>query len=209
MREVTVRIEFISHCLGNVRRTITENGKEWPVFYLPRLKDQVRFEATWWAQKMRFAAQILNKHHRLVKDIAFDLVVDGRASNDVEQFFKRYTAKTNFVRHECFAEGTVIGVNCVVPDDISDNDLWQLMETIGKYKGISPYGHNEYGHFTVISVATKNKGGARGGPQRNQKRPATTNRASESTPAKSVDGVVDLQQDKVSDNLPREKRRER
>jgi len=39
-----------------------------------------------------------------------------------------------------------------VPDTISDDDFWRLMEYAGRYFGISPCRPGEYGFFTVESV---------------------------------------------------------
>lgn len=108
---------------------------------------------------MSFAAQILCKHHKAVERVYFDVSVDGRTESNPEKFFKRYfndkgngKSRGRFVRHEAFLPNDVVGVNCVVPDEINDDEFWQLMDLVGRFKGISPYGPREYGNFEVETI---------------------------------------------------------
>lgn len=158
MRELTVRIRFTKDCLGSVKKFVTEpaTGQKWPVFYMPRTPDgHVRFESKWWQSSIRFAADVLNKHHRAVQQIHFDITVDGRPSSDLHSFVKRYFDTKKFVKHEAFREGSVVGINCIVPNEISDDDFWRLMDLVGRFKGISPFGPKEYGFFTVESITRR------------------------------------------------------
>ena len=50
------------------------------------------------------------------------------------------------------SSGRVIGVECVLPIDMSVDVFTTLMEVAGKFRGISPYKPGEYGRFTVVSV---------------------------------------------------------
>ena len=150
MRELTIRLKFTKACLGNVKRA---DDSKWPRYYLPRNPDgQIRFEAKWWRSSLKFAAEIMNKHHREVNDIQFDVIIDGRPDTNPDNFYKRFIDKKRYIKHEAFKEGDLIGVNCVVPSSISDDELWQLMTYVGQYRGISPFGPKEYGLFTVESI---------------------------------------------------------
>jgi len=120
MRELTVRIRFTSPSLGSVKgyQLAPGTGEKWPCFYMPRTPEgKVRFEATWWLSSLRFAADVLCAHQRAVSQVHFDIVVDGqpRATK-----YKRYFSPRKYVKHEAFMEGDEIGINCVVPDEISD-----------------------------------------------------------------------------------------
>lgn len=158
MREITVKIKFTKACLGNVKRYITQGSKKWPCFYMPRTPDgSVRFEANWWKHSIRFAAEVLCRHQRSVSKIHFDVAITGQPEADTDMFYKRYFAAKKFVKHEAFREGEVVGVNCLVPSDISDDDFQQLMDLVGRYKGISPYGPREYGFFVVESLVTRHQ----------------------------------------------------
>jgi len=156
MRELTVRIKFTTACLGNVKRYMKQGGKKWPCFYMPRTPDgAVRFETSWWKASMKFAAQVLGKHHKAVERIHFDVTIDGQPDHNPVNFHKRHFDSKKFVKHEAFPEGQVIGVNCIVPSEIPDDHFWQLMDLIGRFKGVSPFGPREYGFFVVESVNRK------------------------------------------------------
>ena len=156
MRELTVRIKFTKACLGNVKKYITKGTKKWPCFYMPRTPDgNVRFEVNWWKHSVKFAAEVLCRHQKAVGKIHFDVNVDGKPHSDQDLFYKRYFAAKKFVKHEAFREGEIIGINCLVPNEITDDDFWRLIDLVGRYKGISPYGPREYGFFVVDSIGLR------------------------------------------------------
>jgi hypothetical protein len=67
-------------------------------------------------------------------------------------------SRQKYALHEAFLSGSVIGINCVLPRDISLDDLWQLLDIAGTYKGISPYKPNEgFGTFRVVSIRKRKR----------------------------------------------------
>jgi hypothetical protein len=54
--------------------------------------------------------------------------------------------------HEAFEEGQIVGLNCIVPTVITEEDFWQLMGKAGQYKGLSPWKPGEFGFFEVVSI---------------------------------------------------------
>lgn len=151
MRELTIRIRFTTRSLGNVPEP-TSLGR----LFMPRNVDGgVIFLATWHNANMRFAAKVLGKHQDEVDKIVWDIVVDSSPHED--RWFKRFYTKTEggkarFVIHETFVPGQVVGINCVVPNAISDEDMWRLMNLAGQYKGLSPARPFEFGKFEVESI---------------------------------------------------------
>lgn len=157
MREVTVRIKFTSPCLGHVKKYYTTrvNGKRKKRTFFVHLRNprgRVIFLPTWWTAIMRNAADVLSRYHTEVKGIRFALEVDGQPRPVPDELFDRHYAKGRYSRHEVFAVGDTIGVTCLVPEAISDDDFWRLMEYAGRYYGISPCRPGEFGFFTVESV---------------------------------------------------------
>ena len=151
MRELTVRIRFTKHSLGNVKTAGTGRF----MFARNPSTHAVTFLASWHRTNMRFAAQVLGRGHDEVEKILWDINVDGVVEKG--SWFRRFytvsgTTKKRFVLHESFQPGQVVGLNCVVPNGISDDDLWQLMRIAGQYKGLSPARPTEYGHFDVVSI---------------------------------------------------------
>ena len=152
MQEVTIRLRFNQPCPGAVR---TKDGKNVLHIHQRDTEGRVMFLPSWWSALLRYAATVLNKHQTEVKKISWDPVLDG-----VPRRWKRYltkagksTARPRYALHEAFLPGDVIGVNCVIPRAISADDLWQLLDIAGSYKGISPYKPNEgYGTFCVVSI---------------------------------------------------------
>jgi hypothetical protein len=153
MRELSVRICFTAHCLGNVKKFHIEKGKKRTYFLMPKTHDgKVIFMPVWWKAILAKAADVFCRHQDEVKKIVFSMEVDGNPRAIPEQFYHRYYAEDRFSKHEAFFPGDVIGVTCIVPDAISDQDFGRLMTLAGKYCGISPARPNEYGFFSVVSV---------------------------------------------------------
>lgn len=148
MRELTVRILFTKHCLGAAKKAASDR------FVFQRSPSTaIVFMASWHASNMRFAAQILGRHQVEVKSIMWDIEIDAVVQAD--PWFRRYYVKgprQRFAIHEAFFPGQIIGINCVVPASISDDDFWELMRIAGQYRGLSPARPLEFGHFTVVSL---------------------------------------------------------
>ena len=150
MRELTVRIRFTKHCLGNVKAK-DGSGR----FLFPKNpRGFVTFLAGWHHANMRFAAQILGRHQDEVGKILWDINVDGRIKKDCwhRRYYSVGQGRQRFCVHEAFMPGQVVGINCVVPASISDEDFWRLMQLAGQYRGISPWKPGEYGFFEVESI---------------------------------------------------------
>lgn len=153
MRELSVRICFTTHCLGNIKRFHRERGKLRTTFLMPKNHEgRVIFMPTWWKAILAKAAEVLCRHQDAVKQIAFSMEVDGNPRPVPEQFYHRYWGEDRFSKHEAFFPGDIVGLTCIVPDSITDEDLQRLMTLAGKYCGISPARPNEYGFFSVVSV---------------------------------------------------------
>lgn len=149
MRELTVRIRFTSPSLGNVK---ARDGSG--VFYLPRSKTgQVLFLGTWFQTGVNFAAKVMNRYQAEVRKIHWDIALDAVVRP--KPFTRRYYKKgkrQRYVLHESLLVDQVIGINCVVPTEISDDDFWSLMRIVGQYHGLSPWVETGYGLFVVESL---------------------------------------------------------
>ena len=147
MRELTVRIRFTAASLGDVK----EAGKSGN-FVMPKDPNgRVTFMTSWHSQNMKFAAKLLGRHQDEVSKIHWDMVVDGIPRRWHRRFYTN-GQRTRYVQHECFENGQVVGINCVVPSKITDDDFWQLMELAGRYCGLSPYRPRHHGLFEVVSL---------------------------------------------------------
>lgn len=159
MRELLLTLRFTSPSLGNVKKYVRQENSavSWPVFYMPRSLDgRVRFETNWWKSGLVFAADILCRHQKDVRNVEFAAELEGRTNTDIRHFFKRFlptaTGRSRFVRHEAFLPDDVVRASCVVPDVISDEAFEQLMQYFGRFRGISPFRPKQYGHFQVEKI---------------------------------------------------------
>jgi hypothetical protein len=152
MDEVVLRLRFTQASLGAARR---KEGSD-IVFAMLRNPDgQVMFLPTWWRSISRFAATVLNVPTELVARVEWDPAVDGITGR-----WRRYfpqengepTVRRRYALHEAFLKGEMIGVNCVLPQGLMVDQFWRLMDTAGRYKGISPYKPGQYGTFQVVEV---------------------------------------------------------
>lgn len=154
MRELTVRIRFTCHSLGNVRKHYSDQGRKRSYYVMPRNPSnrRVMFMPRWWTATLKRAAEILCRHHAEVEEIRFSPEIEGETRPVPAGLFTRYAGDRNHSRHEVFAPGDVISVTCVVPSKISDEDFLQLLRYAGKYCGISPAHSNNFGFYEVVSI---------------------------------------------------------
>ena len=152
MRELTVRIRFLTPSLGN-QKIGDGSGK----FVFQRSPDNnIIFLASWHHSNMRMAAQLLNRFQSNVLDIHWDINIDGKLKE--ERWYKNYyrtagnRARLRYSLHEAFHENQIIGINCLVPSPITDEDFWRLMSKAGQYKGLSPWKPGEFGFYDVVSI---------------------------------------------------------
>lgn len=150
MREIKVRIRFTKECLGNVK-TKTAGSGNWPVFVFPRgANKHVRFDPAWWRSGLRFAADLLCRHQDSVGGVLADPEI--QADQSVSSMCRRWLDKKRYVMHECFPEGMTISVCFAVPESISNDAMHQLLDKMGTFRGISPFGPRDYGLFVVENV---------------------------------------------------------
>ena len=139
--EVEVKLRFTTPCLGNERHAQRD-------LMLRSGSGHVALLQSWWRACLAFAAQALNQHQRDIESIQADPEVDGNVT-----IHKRYWSDREFKEHECFAAGEVVTARFFLPNEVPVDDFRCLLETAGKYAGISPYGYRQnFGRFVVVSV---------------------------------------------------------
>lgn len=156
--EVTARIQFTRPCLGNVRKPDFDRLLRDP-------DGEVIFLATWWRAALAKAARALNKYHSLVDKIRPALPVRGPISH-----IKRWYGDSGaFKIHEGFDAGAVVTAQFLLPSGMTMDQFTELLETVGLYVGVSPYGwqSGDWGQFKVLEVlksdrrsATRNRAGS-------------------------------------------------
>jgi hypothetical protein len=150
MEEVTLEIRFLRECLGAERRNIDGEGD---VFCMHRVGDDVIFLPAWWRSIARYAARLHNRPPGLVEQIDWDPVVEGTPRR-WRRFFQgdEPRERRRYAKHEAFRPGDILRVKCVLPDGLGVDAFRELMDTAGRYKGISPFKPDQYGQFAVAGV---------------------------------------------------------
>lgn len=151
MRELTIRLRYSSHALGNEK---LKDGSGRFVFSR-NPHGNILFLASWHNANLRFASQLLGRYQDEVSKIRWDIAVDGSLQED--RWFRLYykapnSRRTRYTLHEALFPGQVIGINCAVPPSISDEDFRWLMAKAGQYRGLSPWKPGEFGFYEVESV---------------------------------------------------------
>lgn len=154
-KELQIRLEFTTPCLGNERNDDPEPNR-----MMRDTGGSVIFLQSWWRACIGEAADIYGKHQKRVSDIRWNPCVDGTI-----ELHKRFYYKQGikyFKEHESFLQGAVIGVKALVPDDVPVEDFHEIMSLAGTYRGISPFGwRHGYGKFIVREVTqTYGRGGS-------------------------------------------------
>lgn len=155
--ELVAKLRFTTPALGNVRRDD----------YDRMLRDSdgnVIFMPSWWRAAFTQAATAISRYHHYVNQIFAAPPIGGQLS----QVERRYGKEPGDVKvHEGFDVGTVVTVRFAIPGKMHIRQFIELLEAVGTYIGISPYGWRRasYGHFQILEVrkvgASNNKKGRR------------------------------------------------
>lgn len=149
MRELTITIRFSQPSLGNVKQP---DGS----FSFPRgaNPDDVLFLASWWRALLCWAAEAVGKRQDAVRQIQWNPVVVGQPKTGARFGYRRQRGE-RYVVHEQFAAGDLLSVHCLVPTEISNVELIELMTAAGAYRGISPFQPGIFGRFIVENIEKK------------------------------------------------------
>jgi len=143
MKDARFELEFTSHVLAN--STNAQGQKD----YFQRDGDNnLIFQQSWFYAAFTKAIDLTRVKGVKANDISMDLTVKAPT-----QLYNRKYGEDNYREHEAIMPGTVVIFNAMVSDIITETTLRNLLEKMGTYIGLSPYGHNlGFGHFRVKSV---------------------------------------------------------
>lgn len=146
MKDASFTLSFTSHVLANGTGPRGE-----PDHFQRDTDNKIVFQQCWFHSA--FSRGIELAHLRNIKgsDIQMDLTFDAKT----EPFDRRY-GEGKFRLHEAIMPGTQVTFNAVVSDHITEQVLKQLLEKMGKFVGLSPYGYKlGYGKFSVVKVVVE------------------------------------------------------
>ena len=156
--ELIVKIKFTTPCLGNVRRddfdrmVRDDSGR---VIFLP----------SWWRAAFAQAASAISRYYNYVDQIRAAPPVEGEVTNIERRYGK---GEADYKIHEGFDAGAAITVKFAIPGKMHIRQFVELLEAVGDYVGISPYGwkRGSFGHFKVLEVNPRGGSYKKGGRRR-------------------------------------------
>ena len=155
MKDAQFTVVFVTHSLAN--GTGPNGGRD--MFQRDHNNNIVMGQSGWYSA---FAQGIDLARVRGIKpgDIHMNLSV----SAPTEVYERRY-GDAKMRKHEAIMPGTKVTFEAVVSDHVTQSNLRQILERIGKYVGLSAYGFRlGYGHFSVLEVIVAASEGAASEP---------------------------------------------
>jgi len=153
--ELVVKLKFTTPCLGNVRRDDFDR----------MLRDdsgRVIFLPSWWRAAFAQAANAISRYYQYVDQIRAAPPVEGAITKIERRYGK---GDDDCKTHEGFDAGATIKVKFAIPGKMHVRQFVELLEAIGDYIGISPYGWKlgSFGHFKVLEVSPRGGSHQKGG----------------------------------------------
>ena len=143
MKDASFELCFTSHVLANGTGA---DGK--PDQFQRDVDNRIVFQQCWFHSAFCRAIELAHMRGVKAADIQMDLTFDA-----VTQPYRRRYGDSCFRTHEAIMPGTRVTFNAVVADSVTENMLRILLERMGKFVGLSPYGFKlGYGKFSVVKV---------------------------------------------------------
>ena len=145
MKEAKFELEFTSHVLAN-----STNVKGQKDVFQRDGDDNLVFQCSWWYTALTKAIELARVRGVKASDISMDLTVKAPT-----EIYNRKYSGDQYREHEAIMPGTVVTFNAMVSDNITESILRNILEKLGTYVGLSPYGHGlGYGkaHLKSLTV---------------------------------------------------------
>jgi hypothetical protein len=142
MKNGKLEIEFITHCLSSGNRDNVSDR------FMKDSENNIVWNQSWWYSALTNA--ILQSGSRDVKPghFNFNPTVSART-----QLYRRKYSGDKFRTHEAIMPGVKVTFEFVAPDHLTESMIREVMDYLGKYVGLSPYGYKlGYGKFKVVNL---------------------------------------------------------
>lgn len=143
MKDASFTLEFTTHVLAN---STGPNGER---DYFQRDSDnKIVFQQSWFHSAFSRAIELAHLRGVKAGDIQMDLTF-----NAATQLYRRRYGEGKYRPHETVMPGTQVTFVAIVADHVTEQILRTLLERMGKFVGLSPYGYRlGYGKFNVVEV---------------------------------------------------------
>lgn len=142
MKLAKFTVEFLRHVLAN---DVYEGKRD---RFQHAGDGSLVFKQSWWYSA--FSAALPGTGLRGIKPghISMDLLVDAKT-----EIYHRHYGKGQVRPHEAIMPGTQVTFQAMVEDHVTESALRTLLDRVGRFVGLSPYGHNlGYGKFRLVLV---------------------------------------------------------
>lgn len=143
MKDATFTLEFTTHVLANGVGPDGERDR-----FQRDSKNRMIWQQSWWYSAFSRAIELAGVKHIKAADISMDLAVEAPT-----EIFDRKYGRDEHRKHEAIMPGTEVTFSAVVADHITESNLSLILDRLGRFVGLSPYGHKlGYGKSSVIAV---------------------------------------------------------
>ena len=131
MKAVSFELEFTTSVLAN-----STNVKGQQDVFQRDGSNNIILQQSWIYTALTKAIELTRIRGVKASDISVDLVI--KAPTEV---YNRKYGHDQYREHEAIMPGTVVTFNAMVSDNVTESILRNILEKLGTYIGLSPYGH--------------------------------------------------------------------
>lgn len=143
MKDAKWTLEFTTHVLAN---GVGPDGSK--DHFQRDSQNKLIFQQSWWYSAFTRAIQLAHIRGVKAADIHMDLAVEAPT-----EIYRRRYGDDKFRTHEAIMPSTQVGFEAIVADHVTESNLKTILDRMGKYVGLSPYGYRlGFGKFNVIDV---------------------------------------------------------
>jgi hypothetical protein len=141
MKTVKFTVEFLQPSLASGTR-------DQEVSTFPRSSDgRIIFQDSWWHSALCAALQGTVEGAEVN---ASDIRMDPELDAETETYTRRYNG-TQQRKHECIPAGANVTFCAALASNVSMDAFHTIMDRLGRFIGISPFGHRlGYGKFKIV-----------------------------------------------------------
>lgn len=146
MKNAKFTVEFITHVLSTGASATGKRDE-----FQHDSTGNIIFAQSWWYSALNKAIQLARVRGVKPADIHINLSLNAAT----QTFHRKYVSQgRECIRtHEAIMPGTKVEFEAIVGDNITQSVLENILDKMGKFVGLSPFGWNMgYGTFRVISV---------------------------------------------------------
>lgn len=143
MKDASITIEYVTHCLASGRQ-VKDGYDE----FEKDSSGNIIWKQSWWYAALMKSIELAGVKGIKPAHFHFNPVITAET-----EAYKRKYGRDRFRTHEAIFPGTKVTFEAVVDDIVTESAVEKIFKRMGKYVGLSPYGHNlGYGMFEVDAI---------------------------------------------------------